>query len=186
MSLGTTPPGNTSEPQRGYHMTSDRLGFGTWEKEDGKLATAIWGDPEVTRLTGGPFTTEQVYERLVTEISNLRSDGIQYWPIFRLDTGEQLGCCGLRPRDVAAGVLELGFQLRREAWGQGYASEAAKTVIAWAAANGIAALIAGHHPQNHASARALRRLGFTYTHDEHYSPTDKMEPCYRLQIAVHA
>lgn len=116
-------------------MTSERLGFGRWREEDGALATAIWGDPEVTRLTGGPFTPEQVHERFTTEISNLRRDGIQYWPIFRLGAGEHLGCCGLRPRDVGAGVLELGFQLRREAWGRGYASEAAQTVIAWAAAN---------------------------------------------------
>jgi len=53
---------------------------------------------------------------------------------------------------------------------------------AWAAAKDIAALIAGHHPENHASGRALQRLGFNYTHDELYPPTGRMEPCYLLQM----
>ena len=165
-------------------MASERLGFGTWTKDDEALAAAIWGDPEVTKLTGGPFEPWQVRERLASEISNFLRYRIQYWPLFRLDTGEHVGCCGLQPRDVAAGVLELGFQLRQEAWGQGYASEAAQAVIAWATTKGTSALIAGHHPQNLASRRVLQRLGFTYTHDEHYPPTGLMEPCYLLRIAA--
>jgi len=171
------------EPYRPYFMTSQRIGFGEWADGDDGLAEAIWGDPEVTKLTGGPFSAEQVHARLASEIANLRRAGIQYWPIFRLDTGEPLGCCGLRPREAETGVFELGYQLRREAWGQGYASEAARTVVAWAAANGVPALIAGHHPENHASKRTLQRLGFAYTHDELYPPTGLMEPCYRLQLA---
>lgn len=55
-------------------------------------------------------------------------------------------------------------------------------MIAWTASQGIAALIAGHHPENHASRRTLQRLGFRYTHDELYPPTGQMEPCYLLKI----
>lgn len=89
----------------------------------------------------------------------------------------------LRPRDAVLGVLELGFQLRRDAWGHGYASELARAAIAWAVARGVSALMAGHHPQNRASQRVLQGLGFTYTHDEHYPPTGLMEPCYLLRLA---
>ena len=163
-------------------MTSERLGFGVWTQDDGGLAAAIWGDPEVTRLTGGPFAPWQVEARLASEISNGLNHGIQYWPLFRLDTHEHVGCCGLRPRASDDTVLEFGFQLRRASWGQGYASEAARAVIAWVATRGITALIAGHHPLNHASGAVLRRLGFTYTHDELYPRTGQMEPSYRLDI----
>lgn len=131
--------------ERDYFMQSDRLGFGVWGNDDDAGAIAIWGDAEVTRLTGGPFTSQQVRERLVAEIVNQRRYGIQYWPIFRLGTDDLVGCCGLRPRDMASNTFELGFQLCRKAWGQGYAVEAAKAVIAWATLKGIAALIAGHH-----------------------------------------
>lgn len=176
--------GQTTASVREYFMVSERLGFAIWKGNDIRLAMTIWGDREVTRLTGGPFTSQQVRERLATEIANQQKYAIQYWPIFQLGTDDIVGCCGLRPRDMASNTFELGFQLCRDAWGQGYATEAAQVVIAWAAAKGIAALIAGHHPENHASGRALRRLGFRYTHDELYPPTDQMEPCYLLEIVA--
>jgi RimJ/RimL family protein N-acetyltransferase len=168
--------------ERDWLMSSERLRFGIWREDDGALATAIWGDPRVTALTGGPFTAEQIAGRLAAEIENWRQYGMQYWPMFRSDDGTLAGCCGLRPREPDAGVAELGFQLRRDAWGQGLATEAAKAVIAWARGRGFAALVAGHHPLNHASRRTLLGLGFSYTHDEFYAPTGQMEPCYHLPI----
>jgi ribosomal-protein-alanine N-acetyltransferase len=66
--------------------------------------------------------------------------------------------------------------------GGGFALEAGQAATEWAANQGFSALIAGHHPENHASARNLQRLGFTYTHDEFYEPTRLMEPCYLLKL----
>lgn len=174
----------SSPARRDYFMRSDRLGFGIWQANDAELADAIWGDPEVTKHTGGPFTSLQVRERLDGEIATRLEHGLQYWPMFRLDTAKLIGCCGFRPRDLDTNTFELGFQLCRVAWGQGYAVEAGSAAIAWATKKGIAALIAGHHPENIASGRALQRLGFRYTHDELYPPTGQMEPCYRLELAI--
>lgn len=163
-------------------METERLRFGIWRPDDTALAEAIWGDAEVTEFTGGPFTAHAVAERLATEVQTWRLYGIQYWPVFALDGSALIGCCGLRPRDMEAREAELGFQLCRLAWGQGYASEASKAVIAWARTHDFAALIAGHHPSNEGSKRVLVRLGFSYTHDELYMPTGLMEPCYSLPL----
>jgi hypothetical protein len=38
---------------RAYFLTSPRLGFSTWSHDDLPLAMDLWGDPNVTRLTGG-------------------------------------------------------------------------------------------------------------------------------------
>ena len=165
-----------------YFMVSPRLGFGTWGAGGIELAMAIWGDAEVTALTGGPFTPAQVSERLGNEVDTLAEFGLQYWPVFALETGDHIGCCGLRPRQADAGIFEFGFQLRREAWGRGFAFEAGQSVSAWGAKRGLSALIAGHHPENHASGHTLEKLGFVYTHDEFYEPTTLMEPCYRLEL----
>ncbi|UZW57326.1 GNAT family N-acetyltransferase [Sphingobium sp. JS3065] len=167
---------------RGSFMATARLRFGVWRDEDMALAQAIWGDAEVTKLTGGPFTVEDVAERLAVEISNWRLHGIQYWPVFHLSDGRLAGCCGLRPRDMNARIAELGFQFCADAWGQGFATEASTAVIEWARTEGFSALIAGHHPDNLASKRALVRLGFSYTHDELYPPTGLLEPCYLLRL----
>ncbi len=171
----------TALPTRSYFLASARLGFGTWSWDDLPLAMGLWGDPDVTRLTGGPFTAAQVRERLAKEIHNLEQHGIQYWPLFARETGEHVGCCGIQPRDAANGVCELGFQLRRAWWGRGLARDAAQVVIAHAFTQcSVRALFAGHHPSNGASRRLLGNLGFQYTHDELYAPSGQLEPCYLL------
>jgi ribosomal-protein-alanine N-acetyltransferase len=45
---------------------------------------------------------------------------------------------------------------------------------------GLKALFAGHHPENAASERLLRKLGFRFTHQEIYPPTGLLEPAYLL------
>lgn len=167
---------------RDWVMATERLRFGIWQGDDIALAETIWGDAKVTEMTGGPFSTEDVAARLAAEIENWRRYRLQYWPLFHLNDSTLVGCCGLRPRDMGARIAELGFQLCRQSWGKGYASEAARAVIEWARANEFATLIAGHHPSNRASKRALVRLGFYYTHDELYPPTGLMEPCYSLPL----
>ena len=167
---------------RDYFLRSTRLGFGIWTAEDLPLALGLWGDPDVTKLTGGPFSKAQVLERLSREIVGRERHGIQYWLIFLLRTGEHVGCCGLQPHNPIDGVVELGFQLRKMFWGQGFGREAAETVITYAVTTlGVSGLYAGHHPNNEASRRTLEALGFRYTHDEFYPPTGQVEPCYLLQ-----
>lgn len=172
---------------RDYFMRTSRLGFGTWSPDDLPLAMGLWGDPDVTRLIGGPFSETWVRDRLAREISTQATSGFQYWPLFRLADDAHVGCCGLRPVPGADGVLELGFHLRTEHWGQGYATESARAVIEYAFATlGSRVLVAGHHPRNEASSRALHRLGFRYTGNEHYAPTGLDHPSYELTAAEFA
>ncbi len=167
---------------RTFFLTSERLGFSRWSADDASLASGLWGDPEVSRFTGGPCTETQVIARLTREIEMLERHHIQYWPMFLRATGEHVGCCGLRPpSQEAANVYELGFQLRRAYWRQGLAREAARAIVTYSFdVLGAQALLAGHHPANEASRRLLQSLGFCYTNDEFYAPTQLMEPCYRL------
>jgi RimJ/RimL family protein N-acetyltransferase len=65
--------------------------------------------------------------------------------------------------------------------GQGYADEAARAVIDYAFGSlETSELFARHNPANHASRRLLEKLGFRYTHDEHYAPTGLCHPSYML------
>lgn len=166
-----------------YFLTSERLGFRPWSDADVELAVELWGDPEVTRFLGGPFSREQARERLSREMATLRSHGVQCWPVFLLASGEHLGCCGLRPYAPDEKIYELGFHLKMAHWGRGYAREAARAVIGHAfEALGARGLFAGHHPANETSQRLLATLGFRYTHDEPYAPTGLSHPSYRLSV----
>ena len=158
---------------------TERLAFRAWRDDDLPFARALFGDPRVTALVGGPFDDAAVAARLTAEIAMGREHAIQYWPIVARGDGTPLGCCGLRPR--AATIHELGFYLLPTHWGHGYAVEAARAVIAHAFdVLGVTELFGGHHPDNHASAAVLRRLGFTYTHREVYPPTGLSHPGYKL------
>jgi RimJ/RimL family protein N-acetyltransferase len=164
-----------------YFLRSERLGFRPWTEDDLGLAMGLWGDAEVTRLIGGPFSREQVQARLSLEISTLRSHGVQYWPIFLLSSNEHLGCCGLRPYKLDRGIYEVGVHIRSGHWGHGYAPEATRAVMGYAFDKlGATGLFAGHNPTNEASRRLLGKLGFHYTHDEYYPPTGSHHPSYLL------
>lgn len=172
---------NASRP---YLFESERLGFGLWTPLDVPLARQLWGDPQVTRLFGGPFSDEAILERFELQMQHYGERGIAYWPLFRLSDGEFVGCCGLKPHPDPE-TLELGFHLRPAFWGQGYASEAARAVIQFAFGQlGVERLFAGHHPDNHDSKRVLVRLGFEYVGVEHFPPTDLMHLCYELKRPV--
>jgi RimJ/RimL family protein N-acetyltransferase len=164
-----------------YFLRTARLGFRTWTTDDLELALDLWGDPDVTRLIGGPFSRQQVEERLAREIFNYTEHHFQYYPIFLLETGEHVGCCGLHVYERENEIYELGFHLRKAHWGNGYAKEAAKAMLAYAFyVCDFSALFAGHNPANEASRRLLTELGFHYTHDEYYAPTGLNHPSYLM------
>lgn len=159
---------------RSYFLTTERLGFSGWAEDDLPLAMALWGDPKVTSLIGGPFSVEQVGDRLSREVASGNAFGVQYWPMFLLDTSSDgdgfVGCAGLRPYRVEDRIYEIGFHLRPGYWGLGLAQEAARAVIGYAFGTlGVKGLFAGHHPSNEASRKLLEKLGFKFTHRELYA-----------------
>lgn len=178
--------------ERRYFMRTARLGFRHWRPGDLDLALGLWGDIRVTRLIDarGQLSRAQVQERLAAEIASQAAHGLQYWPIFLLETHEHVGCCGLRPYDLPdqhpGRIYEIGFHIRADHWRQGYAYEAATAVMGYAFETlGAAALFAGHNPNNEASRRLLTRLGFRYTHDEYYPPTGLEHPSYLITRAEY-
>jgi len=120
----------TSNPT--YFLKSPRLGFRAWSMDDVPLALTLWGNPEVTRTFGGPFSEAQIHERLAREIANQLAYKLQYWPVFLLDSDEFAGCCGLRPYKQGKQIFELGFHFCPQFWGKGLATESAQTVITYA------------------------------------------------------
>lgn len=169
-----------------------RLVFRPWDEADLPLARELFGEPRVTALVGGPFDEAAIAARLAFELDNQREHGIAYWPVALAGargapgaSGQVIGCCGLKPRELARRVHELGFYFLPAYWGQGFAPEAGASVVAFAFdVLGCAGLFAGHHPENHGSRRALEKLGFCYAHHELYPPTGLQHPCYELPRPV--
>ena len=88
------------------------------------------------------------------------------------------------PERVAPGELELGYRLARFAWGQGYATEAARAVIAWARKTSLTRwIIALVDPHNTASIKVLERLRFSYARDSMLPGYDYPDHVYRTPLA---
>lgn len=167
---------------KNFFLTTARIGFSKWSKNDFQLAELLWGNPDVTRYicASGKFTMEDISVRLEKEIYNEKAYHVQYWPIFTLSSNELIGCCGLRP--YRKNEYEIGIHLLPQFWGKGYAMEAASAAINYAfSVLNADALFAGHNPHNIASAKVLHKLGFSYIGDEFYEPTGLYHPSYKLK-----
>jgi RimJ/RimL family protein N-acetyltransferase len=157
--------------------SSARLTFRSWTGGDTALAEALWCDPEVTRFFGGAMSREQARERLHTECERNSSLGMQYWPIFLRETGEFVGCAGLRPWSMDPSIIEVGVNLMRAAWGLRLGEEALLAVLAHGFETlGLPAIVAGHGVAHDNSRKLLERVGFRYTHNILWGP-EKIEVC---------
>ena len=75
-------------------------------------------------------------------------------------TGEPIGICGLLKRDTLRSP-DIGFAFQPQFWGQGYAVESARAVMAFAAdVLRLPEILALVRPSNTASIRLLEKLGF--------------------------
>jgi len=106
-------------------LKTERLFFRTWHEADFPLACRLWGDADVMAFLGGPLSNDNILAKLRAEIACQEKNGVQYWPVFEIQTEEFVGCCGIRPWVYTSEqAFEIGFHLAKDSWGKGYAFEA--------------------------------------------------------------
>ena len=94
------------------------------------------------------------------------ADGFGFWAIEARESGALLGLAGLsRPRFDAAFTpcVEIGWRLRRDAWGRGYATEAARKALEIGFTQFmLPEIVAFTVPQNKRSRRVMEKLEMTH------------------------
>lgn len=121
-------------------------------------------DPEVMRyISGGKPNSREVYEQEL--LSRMLAWDEQPYGFLAAYEGERfVGWFHLRPT-VAPGetMLELGYRLRREAWGRGLASEGARALVRYAFEElGERAVDACADPRNAGSIKVMEKCGMRY------------------------
>jgi RimJ/RimL family protein N-acetyltransferase len=114
-------------------LETDRLVLRQFTRDDLDLVVELDGDAEVMRYinNGQPVDLAEVTENLEWWLRYYdRFAGYGFWAAIEKSTGRFLGWFHFRPGE-GAGPLEpeLGYRLRRDAWGQGYASEGSRALI---------------------------------------------------------
>lgn len=150
-------------------IETDRLILRGWRDSDVAPFHAMCNDPEVMRYLGPPMSREVAEESAARQNGFLASHGYCFWAVERKADGAFLGFCGLKPGPEGTpihGKVEIGWRLRREAWGAGYAREAAEASIAWGWANtGAGDILAMTNIGNVRSWGLMERLGMVRDHD---------------------
>lgn len=133
--------------------------------------------PEVMRyITGRPETPDETRASIARCKARWAEWGYSWWCMFARDSGQLVGagCIQHLGRD-AANPLEIGWRLRPEQQGKGYAQEAAQEMARFAFENLQAPLLYAVCDQNNpASAKIMRRLGMTYRGIERWYDTDTL------------
>ena len=116
-------------------IETERLVLRAWCDADRAPFAAMGADPEVMRHLAGTIDREAsdtIIDRLEAEQV---SKGHTFWAIERRADKQFLGFCGLRigghEGTPVIDELEIGWRLRRDAWGLGLAREAAEASLAW-------------------------------------------------------
>jgi RimJ/RimL family protein N-acetyltransferase len=149
-------------------LETGRLTLRQFTPDDVENLVELDGDPEVMRyITGGrPTTREEIEGRELPAFLAYytRSDGYGFWAAVEKATGEFIGWFHLRPRaDGPADEPELGYRLRRSAWGKGYATEGSRALIARAFTElGAQRVWAETMIVNTASHRVMEKAGLKY------------------------
>ncbi|MBA2935638.1 GNAT family N-acetyltransferase [Sphingomonas sp. CGMCC 1.13654] len=145
-------------------IETERLILRRWRDEDHAPFAAMGRWPAVMEHLGELQTDEDAAAGIARQRGFQASHGHCFWAIERKQDGAFLGFCGLKPGTVGPidGEVEIGWRLREDAWGQGYAREAAEASIAWGWANlDTPKILAITTPANTASWGLMIRLGMT-------------------------
>jgi len=120
----------------------------------------VFGDPQVMWTKPDTMTREQTGAWLEDALRRYSSDGMGECAVVLRSTGRVIGDCGLVLREIESERLpELNWDLRRDMWGNGYATEAASGVLAHSAGLGLRSFCALIKKQNERSGRVAARLG---------------------------
>ncbi len=143
---------------------TDRLTLRTWRQSDLAPYAAALNTPAVTRWLGGVESEFGMAAMLQRIEAQQAEHGHCFWIIERNSNGAILGFCGLKrvntPGTRFIGELEIGWRLREDVWGHGYAREAASAALDWAFTHTDACrVVAMTVPQNSASWGLMMRLG---------------------------
>ncbi len=148
-------------------LETERMVLRRFTAADVDLLFDLDSDPEVMRfLTGGIPTPREVIQndilpKFLRSYEYLGRLGV--WAAIKKASGEFLGWFGFRPKDATSpNDVELGYRLRKAAWGQGYATEGARALIHKGFTElGVQRVFATTYQDNLASRRVMEKAGLT-------------------------
>ena len=141
-------------------LRTERLLLRHWTDDDREPFAAMNADPVVMEHMQGLMTRE----RSDDFIDRIEAHWEQYgWGLWAVEApvARFVGYVGLWPAEyLAPGMVEVGWRLMSEHWGQGYATEAARAALRFGFTEAdLAEIVSFTVPQNVRSRRVMERIG---------------------------
>lgn len=146
-------------------IETERLILRRWRMEDVAPLAAIHADPEVMQWLGGRLLDRDETGAFIATIErHFDAHGFGFWAVERRVDGVLLGFSGLRVFDVAdhpmTPCVEVSWRQGLAHWRQGYATEAARAVLADGFARaGLKEILAWTARTNLRSQAVMERIG---------------------------
>jgi RimJ/RimL family protein N-acetyltransferase len=151
-------------------IVTDRLVLRPWRAGDADAALGIYGDADVARWlipamdrVADLAAMRLVLQQWVAEDARMLTPAGR-WAIELGEAARVIGGATLLPLPPDE-EYEVGWQLKHDAWGRGYATEAGLALARWAFDQGIEQVIALVRPANGRAAAMVRRLGMEWVGD---------------------
>lgn len=149
-------------------LESGRLRLRRFTEADIELLVELDSDPQVMRyITGGVPTPRSAYEQTYLPrwfAIYAAQPGLGYFAAERRTTGEFLGWFHLRDDRIEPAYVELGYRLRRDAWGHGFATEGGRALLRHGFGTlGVEQISARTLVGNVASQRVMQKCGLRVT-----------------------
>lgn len=144
-------------------LETERLQLRKFVLDDVEALARVISDPETMRYYPAPCDHSGVLEWIQRNLRRYAVDGHGLWAMVLKSSGEMIGDCGLTRQNVdGVDEIECGYHLRRDHWGMGLATEAARACRDY----GFAQLKVDHiisliRPENWPSRRVAERNGMT-------------------------
>jgi len=156
-------------------LATDRLLLREFLPQDWHAVWAYQSDPRYLRSAPWTHHLREEVEQLVQEFIGWQhaQPRCKYQLAIVLQTTHRLmGTCGLRMATAHAQEAELGYELHPDSWGQGYATEAARRMLAFGFHTlPLQRVWAQCRAENTASVRVLERLGMHQERCQRQQPT---------------
>ena len=146
-------------------VVTERLRLRAFRDDDLDAWAAIVADEETGRFIGGARGREDAWRSIAMYLGHWELRGFGQWAVERSEDGVLVGRCGLWFPEGWPEV-EVGWTFARVAWGRGYATEAGRASMAWAAAErGMTRICSVIDHGNARSIRVAERLGMAAERD---------------------
>jgi RimJ/RimL family protein N-acetyltransferase len=146
---------------------------------------AMLGDAAAMRFYSAPFTRAQAREWIEWNVSNYETHDYGQWAMDLRESGETIGDCGLTWQRVGysdSRELGIAWQVRRDLWNRGLATEAALAVRDFArTALRHPRLIATIERDNLSSQSVARKIGMQFEREDVLEGEDRLLFSVRLE-----